>query len=489
MAQMKSSGLSGRVLKVMSIFSGVQIVQILCSIVRTKLVALWIGPVGVGLFAIYNSTLDVLSQLGIVGLDQSATREIAATRNTPGRLPALIHTVRRWAIWLAIAAAVATAACSPLLSRITFGDTSHTLSFVLLAIALFFKILYGGETPILQGLERFRQLASATMWGAVSGVALSIPLFYFLKVDSIIPAIIIFCAASTVAVFCYRRRSDTSDRPSASARTILRSGLPMLRLGLYLAAASTIAMGINFIFTAYMNRVAGTVETGFYQTGYTITGKYVSLIFSAIAIEYYPRLVSVIKMPHRTEMFVSHEIMLAMYVIAPVALMMITFDSLVIRILYSDSFMAASPLVTWGMVGTLFRIVTWCLSFVILAKGDGKLYIITEGCSALLSLGLNIAGYEIDGLRGLGISYTVWYFTAAIGLMLIYRYHYHLKPARGIVAMTLTAAGVAIVCIVVKSVTQSTGAALTGTIINVVLTCLVGIFCVRRLYIRIYRRH
>ena len=39
----RHSTLSERVLKIMGIFSGVQIVSILCSIVRTKLVAVWLG--------------------------------------------------------------------------------------------------------------------------------------------------------------------------------------------------------------------------------------------------------------------------------------------------------------------------------------------------------------------------------------------------------------------------------------------------------------
>ena len=53
----KREGLSKVILKAMGIFGGVQVLTILCSIIRTKLVALWIGPLGVGLFGIYNQAL------------------------------------------------------------------------------------------------------------------------------------------------------------------------------------------------------------------------------------------------------------------------------------------------------------------------------------------------------------------------------------------------------------------------------------------------
>ena len=51
-----TGNLSATVLKAMSIFGGVQVITIICSIIRTKLVAIWIGAVGVGLFGLYNTT-------------------------------------------------------------------------------------------------------------------------------------------------------------------------------------------------------------------------------------------------------------------------------------------------------------------------------------------------------------------------------------------------------------------------------------------------
>ena len=52
--------MSKRVLKAVSIFGGLQVFTIICSIVRTKVVAVLIGPAGVGLLALYNSTMEML---------------------------------------------------------------------------------------------------------------------------------------------------------------------------------------------------------------------------------------------------------------------------------------------------------------------------------------------------------------------------------------------------------------------------------------------
>lgn len=54
MAAAIKSATTAKVIKAMGIFGGVQSLQILCSVIRTKLVAVWIGPAGVGLIALYK---------------------------------------------------------------------------------------------------------------------------------------------------------------------------------------------------------------------------------------------------------------------------------------------------------------------------------------------------------------------------------------------------------------------------------------------------
>ena len=49
------------ILKYTSIFGGMQGLNILIGIIRTKLVALILGPVGMGLVSLFNSTISFIS--------------------------------------------------------------------------------------------------------------------------------------------------------------------------------------------------------------------------------------------------------------------------------------------------------------------------------------------------------------------------------------------------------------------------------------------
>ncbi len=231
------NNLSARVLKAMGIFGGVQATNILCSIVRTKLVALWIGAAGVGLFGIFNSAVDMLGSLSQLGLRNSSVRDLAAA--PPSKLSAVIGAVRRWASLLGLFGALLILALSPALSRVSFGDGSHTGGFMALAVVLLLSALVSGEYAVLQGTQMLRRLAKASVWGVAAGLVISVPMFYFWRIQSIIPSIIAYSAATAVAVFCYRRRGD--EKPRVKLSQTLAAGRGFMVLGAYMTVTEVVS--------------------------------------------------------------------------------------------------------------------------------------------------------------------------------------------------------------------------------------------------------
>lgn len=422
--QMKKNAgrsLSQSVVKAMSVFGGVQVLGILCSLVRTKLVALWIGAAGVGVFALYNAALDMINTVSQLGMRNSAVRDIASADRS--RISVVTAVVRRWSWALGLFGALLTLSLSPLLSRWTFGDDDHVLGFITLSVAVFLSSLTSGELAILQGMKRLNRLAKASVWGTVAGVLVSIPMFYWLRMDSIVPSLLAYVLATAVAVYFYR---DRTVEPAAGlgARDIFDAGKDFIRLGIFMTASAFVSLLVSYLFSIYLNHVGGEREVGLYQAGFTVVNRYVGLIFTAIAMEYYPRLVSAVGSKMRTSLFVSHEMTLALWVLLPVITIFIAADKLVVIVLYDDDFISIIPFMVWAMIGTVFRAVSWCMAFVILARGDGRTYLVTESVSALCCLPLNIVAYNCWGIAGLGYAYCVWYmlYTVIVGFVYFRRY-------------------------------------------------------------------
>ncbi len=469
----RKSGATAGIMKVMSIFGGVQVMTILCAVVRTKLVALWIGAAGVGLFGIFNSAIEMVSSLTMLGIDTSSVRDMAAAPSSRQGLMASV--VRRWGWLLGASGALVITVLSPLLSLYSFGDTAHGWQFVALGICVFFGALTKTNLAILQGFRRYRNLARASVWGAIAGVAISAPLFYFFGIDSIVPALIGFALVSYIAAAL---NSEKLQPTKIDRKKMWEMGGGFLRLGAYMTVAAFAANLVNYLFMSWLNGAADVATVGYYQAGYTLFFRYAGLVFTAIVVEYYPRLSSVASKPRATSTFVNHEATLLMWILLGIIPAFIVAAPLLVRILYTDDFMAVIPLVTLGITGTVLRGISWCMSFTILARGDGRLFLITEVVSESLALVLNIVGYRLWGLTGLGAAYVVWYAAYTAMIAFVYLRIYRLRIYRATVVQTAAVLAISLLSALV---------ALTGSLwwINIPLAAgamAVAFVRLRRLY-------
>ncbi len=426
----KRGNISRMAMKAMGLFGGVQVMGILCSIIRTKLVALWIGPVGIGLFGLFNNALEMISTGTNLGIRSSSVRDIsqALSASDKNLVARMIAVVRKWSLWLGLAGALLTLAMAPLLSQVTFGDGNHIWGFVALSCAVLLQALTNGEYAVLQGTARLKRLASVTLWGTIVGLAVSVPLFYLLRERSILPSIIAYAVALAVFAWWFRNR----EYPAAAVdrREAFNMGKGFIRLGIYMTLGNFATILASYAFNAWLNVNAGTDQVGFYQAGYTLINKYTGLILTALGMEYYPRLSRVADSRIRLRAFVSQEINVAISVMAPVVALFILLRQVVVWLLYTPEFNVILTFVSWGMIGTVLRTLSWCLAFTILAKGDGKTYLWTEVASAVINLALNIVFYKWWGLTGLGIAFLVSYLLYTGIVAVVYFKIYRLEVSR-----------------------------------------------------------
>lgn len=448
-----SDAVSGRVLKAMGLFGGVRMLQILFGVVRIKLVALWLGPAGVGLFGIFNNAVETVRALAQLGVPSSSVRGIA-TQNSPELRARMVTVVRRWGWLLGLFGAVLMAASAPLLSRWTFGSADRTLSYVALAAVIFLLSVSSAEEAVMQGLGQLRRLARSSLCGVAVGLAISAPMYYFFGLASVVPSIIA-CAVATCASTLWFSERGAGSSDVVTRRETLSLGKDIIVLGIYMTAADFITQALSYVFIAYLNGFGGDEEVGLYQAGYTVVNRYVGLIFTAVATEYYPRISSIVRFPRRLGVFVAHEMWLILLLLLPAVLFLISFAPLIVRLLYDSRFEAATPFITISMVGVIFRGVAYCMSYVILAKGDGHAFIVTESLSGVAGLVLNIVCYRAWGICGLGVSYTLWYLLYLVIIGFVYRVRYRLTVPRRITRAAIITVTFSVAAVVFTFVASS----------------------------------
>lgn len=430
----RSKGLSRRVLGVMGMFTGVQAIGILCSLVKMKLVAIWLSATGVGLFSIFTSTIDTISTFTDLGIRQSAVRDIANSR-AQGRLTRIVTIVRHWSLWAGLLGTIIVSGGSYYLSDLFFGTPDHWPEFLLLSVVMLLNAVCNGEQAILQGTQSLKRLAKGTTIGTLAGLAISIPMFRFMGESSVIPSILAYSGSILIALIIYRFKP--TEKVKVSVSETFREGSSFVRLGVFMALAIFVGNLAHLLFQAYLSRVASTEEVGFFQAGNTLVIRYVGLVLSSVGLEFYPRLAAHTKSAHRTSLFVSHEISLLSMVITPVVLVFLLARELIVQLLYTEQFMIIIPYISWAILSCIFRAIGIGIGTTIMARGDGHIYILTETIDAIIGLTLNIVLYNIYGLAGIGIAYIIWYGLYSLIVGVVYYHRYNLRLTQRAILMAI----------------------------------------------------
>ncbi len=440
-----SRNIRTRVFKALSIFGFVQALNVVCQIVRTKFTALWIGAAGTGVIGLYNSTMDILTNVSQLNMRQSAVADISGSEGE--RRAVLAVSLRRLMLLAGIAGTLMASALSPLLSVWTFGDISHTLTFLLLAPMLFFSAVASAEHALMQSFDRLKALAKANVAATVSAVAVSLPLLYFYRYAAIGPVLLLYTVSNCAFALAYRVRGIRAES-SPSWRQVFASGRKMMSLGMYMTVCFTVSLVFSWLFSVYLNRHYGTADVGLYRSGFTLVNGYIGVIFTAISMEYYPRLATGIGRRVLTRVTVAYQSMLSMGVTAPMIVIFICLSPWIVRLLFSSEFEAMTPFVSIAMAGIPLRAVSWCMAFTLLAKGDGPAYAITETVSSMVCLLFNVVFFKYLGYAGLGLAYFCWYAVYMAMIYGVYRFRYGLFAGRAVTWSLFAVTAGACACLV-----------------------------------------
>lgn len=408
------------IFKATSLFGGVEIYQILILIVKSKIIAVFLGPVGVGILGLYQSAQLLIKQITSLGLSQSAVRDVAEIygKGNQDQINRIVAVVRKLVCYTGTIGLVVAFLLSPLLSRFTFGNYDFTLPFAFLSVTLLFDQLSAGQLVILQGFRRLKDMAKASACGATLGLSLSIPFYIYLGISGIVPTLILHSLAALIVTTFFSRKVKV-EKQSLTCKEIFSEGRNMIKLGMAMTISGVLTALVSYVVRWFIRVEGGLEEVGLYQAGFAIINVYVGMIFTAIGKDFYPRLSIVNQDDTRCRELVSQQGEIATLIMAPMLMVCLLIMPFLIQLLYTDKFLPANDFVSWACLGMMFKLASWLVSFIFVAKAESGLFVINEFTSGLYALLFNIIGYYWGGLTGLGVSFLVSYLVYFVQVCLI----------------------------------------------------------------------
>ncbi|QDV65936.1 O-antigen translocase [Crateriforma conspicua] len=412
----------GQILKSSSIVGGAQVINMGIGLVRTKLVAVLIGPAGIGLVGVYLSITALANTLAGMGIQTSGVRDVAKHHGDGNAeaVAATVITLRRVCWLTGIAGAAILAAAAPWISQTSFGSNEYTLPVALLGITVFLSNLAGGQSAILQGTRRIGDLARVQVLGAILGTLVSVGLYAWLGMAGIVPALIALSAISLLVSTHYSRKIPLAPASVTWRQSLVDAG-GLLKFGASMVVAGLVGAGATYAIRAILSNQLDLQAVGIYTAAFTLSGMFVKFVLQAMGADFYPRLTAVSDDHAAMRRLINEQTKVGLLLAFPGLLATLALAPWVIALFYTSEFAPAAEMLKWFVIGCMGRVLSWPLGFALLAKGQGKLFATTETVFQAFHVLMVVGLIHGVGLLGAAIAFAALYFAHTAGMLAITR--------------------------------------------------------------------
>jgi O-antigen/teichoic acid export membrane protein len=408
-------------IKSMLIIGSAQFVNILISIIRMKVVAVLLGPSGVGLLSIYNSLLSMVQQTAGLGMGSSGVREIASSHGDEATLSRvrrvlfaahlLQGTLVMLAVWL-------------LRERIAiwlFGDAVRATEVGLIGVAILIGLLAAAQKALLQGLRKIGDLGRVTVIGAFGGTLVGLAAVWLQGESGLIWFILVQPLAAVLIALHYTRRLP---KPIAARLTLFETWevwKPMAKLGAAFMLGGLATTATLLLVRGRISQELGLDAAGHFAAAWGLTMTYVGFLLRAMGADYYPRLTEVIHNKVAAVQLMNDQAQIGLAIGGPLLLLLIGLAPRVITLLYSKEFAPAVELLQWQSVGNVFKLAGWALGFSIVAAGRSKTFFLLQVNFNVIFLLLLWPTLTKFGIAAAGPAFTIAYLLQLTAVFLVVR--------------------------------------------------------------------
>jgi len=422
-----SSSSYRQILKSTSIMGGASVINVLIGLVRIKLVAVMFGPVGIGFLALLNNIMAVASTVAAMGLRSAGTRQIAeaAGKEDDHNIAVASRALLIATAVLSVLGAAVTWLLREPIAEYVLGSAEKADAVAWIAVGVFLTVVSGSQGALLNGLRKINELAKVTIYSSLFSTLIGVPLLWLFG-EVFLPAFAVILPLATFLTSFY----FTRELKSKSIDTNLAIGQikDMLKMGSAFMLSGLVSIGALLVVRSIVGDKLGLDGVGYFEAAWIISMSYVGIVLGAMGSDFYPRLTAVIKDRQASSLLVNQQTKVAVYLLAPLLVLVMGFAPLIVWLLYSSEFSASVEILRWQVFGDVLKIMSWPLAFVLASAGLSMLYLLAEVVAAFFfivlvwvlvdEIGVVSVGYSFIGMY---VAYLVYVYIVArrvIGLSL-----------------------------------------------------------------------
>ncbi len=383
-----------------------------------KVLAIYVGPAGYAALGQFQNSVQMISTLASGAINTGVTKYTAEYKDDELKQQRLWQTAGSIALIGSLILSILVLIFNKKLAIWFLADASLGSVFIWFAVTLVLFVFNGLLLAILNGKKEINKYVIANIAGSVFAIIVTTIMTISYNIYGALVALAVYQSLTFFVTFyvCY---NSTWFKIKYFYGIIDREITLNLSKFALMALTSAICTPLVHIFIRnYLVTELGWVSAGYWEAMWRLSSAYLLFVTTTLGVYYLPRLSELNEIK-----LIINEIKKGYKFILPItclcSLIIYTLRDILIRLLFTEDFIAIKELFAWQLIGDTLKIGSWILSFLMLAKGYAKEFIATEIVFSYSFYLLTCYFVDEIGLKGVVIAHAANYLLYWIAIMFI----------------------------------------------------------------------
>ena len=408
------------IIKVFSFTAISTLVRMLTGLISVTVVSVIIGPSGIALLGQLNNFSTIILNISSGGLNNGITKYVAEYKESDSKIKLYISTAFSITIYCSLACGLFMIIFNEFLSNLIMLSYKYDYVFLIFGLTIIFYSLNMLLMSILNGFKEYNKFVIVNIISSVVGLLFTVFFVFFMGIKgALISAVTYQSLIFFVSLWMVRKMKWLS-----KDYLIKKIDYPTTKKYFNYAIMSLVtiltAPVVQLLLRANVISNISEIEAGWWEAMNRVSGMYLMIITTSFSVFYLPKLSET-----KSNIGIKREIFQAYKVIIPIIsvgfFLIYMLRVFIVETLFNSEFMPMIDLFLWQLIGDFFKISSWILAFLMIAKSMTKTFVFFEILFSLVMLSLGFVFLEHNGIIGLTQAYAFNYLFYFACMIILFR--------------------------------------------------------------------
>lgn len=388
--------------------------------VVNKVIAVFIGPSGVAMVSQFQNFIGISTAAATGGIQQGVVKYVAEVREDERKKATVLSTSLRITLVFTLVVGIFTSIFSQYLSKKLFDSSEYHFVLIVFGVTV---VLFGLNKllmSILNGTGEIKKLVAVKISSNLFGLLITASCAYIYGINGALVALALSQSVIFFVSLLFVLKSDWYKKILFNKKLDKDYSIKLFKYSLMAVSSMVLPPLVQIGIRNHIIETLSIDQAGYWDGLWKISAAYLGLITTTLSIYYLPKLSSLTeRLKIRKELLNGYKIIAPLLVGA--ILVVYFFRDYIILILYSEEFIEMRDLFAPQLLGDYFKIMSWLIAYLMLAKAKTKLFIGSQIVFSGVTYFLSVYLINAIGIDGVVWAHAIKYFIYLVVMVTIFK--------------------------------------------------------------------